>query len=76
MSYESILLVYEFVLRDKFAQRRAALIDWTMLMHAGGIERSLSQWTELLPRAGLKIVKIWSPEGEGESVIEAKLKEA
>ena len=73
MGEESVVLLHEFVLRDRNAQRRASLIDWTMLMHAGGLERTHSHWSDLLRSVGLEMVKVWPPRNtDGKSVIEAR----
>lgn len=74
MSKTSRLVIAEWIVRDQNAQQQACFTDWTMLMTTSGIERSLPQWTALLGGAGLRIVKVWFPREEGQSVIEAMLK--
>lgn len=50
-----------------------ALQDLNM-MSFGGMERTESQWTELITSAGLRLKKIWKGEGGPRySVIEAVL---
>ena len=53
---------------------QGASLDIMMMTLHAGIERSLSQWHNLLDSIGLRIVKVWPSEGFRESVIEAKLK--
>ena len=45
--------------------------DFNMMSICAGMERTQTQWEELLASAGLKIEKIWTGPGETESIIEA-----
>ena len=48
--------------------------DMNMLALLGSMERSEKQWHELIRKAGLDLVKIWTKEARYESVIEVRLK--
>ena len=48
--------------------------DMNMLAMLGSMERSEKQWHELVKKAGLVIVKIWTKEARYESVIEVELR--
>ena len=69
----SKLLIEDLVLPDRDADMRQASVDMTMYFMPEGIERTTSQWKDLLERAGLQIIKIWSDRSGMESVIEAEL---
>ena len=53
---------------------RMALNDLVM-MSFGGMERTESQWQDMLLEVGLEIKNIWRKDGKNLSVIEAKLRE-
>lgn len=72
MGLGSRILINELVLPDQGCERRMAMNDMVMLSF-GGMERSKSQWLELLGDVGLSIKKIWRKEGENLAVIEAVL---
>ncbi|KAL8777972.1 MAG: hypothetical protein Q9213_007624 [Squamulea squamosa] len=69
----SKLLINEFVVDNVGASDFIVAIDLVMMGMSGGMERTMSQWTTLLASAGLRIEKIWTLNGETESVIEAVL---
>ncbi|MCJ1264909.1 hypothetical protein MMC22_004784 [Lobaria immixta] len=69
----SRLLIEDLVLPDRGADMRQASLDMTMYFMPEGIERTAGQWKDLLERAGLQIIKIWSDGSGMESVIEAEL---
>ncbi|PYH73050.1 O-methyltransferase [Aspergillus vadensis CBS 113365] len=71
----SKLIIEEFVLADKECAMLPAMWDWEMLIFCNSMERTASQWTKVLDSAGFRIVKIWAPPGDGQSIIEAELKE-
>lgn len=50
-----------------------AMMDLNMLTLCSGMERTESQWRELVGQAGLRIVNIWRPEGDSEGIIEIEL---
>ena len=67
----SKILISDIVLPDKGATSFPTESDIGMLSLFGSMERSTSQWQNLLERAGFKVVKIF--HGLPESVIEAEL---
>ncbi|KAF3013721.1 hypothetical protein E8E14_005703 [Neopestalotiopsis sp. 37M] len=77
MSKDSILLINDYVLPESNVGIRAVNMDIAMLVILSGIERTESQWTQLVESAGLVITKIWyadEKKNEGsEAVIEIRL---
>ncbi|KAL8936525.1 MAG: hypothetical protein Q9216_004888 [Gyalolechia sp. 2 TL-2023] len=69
----SRLLINEWVLSDMNSSLLPAVMDINMMCLFAGTERTRSQWDALLSSAGLKIVKLWGPGQESESLIEAVL---
>ena len=67
----SKLLLNELILPDRDCPLSPAGMDLNMLAMHAGMERTQSQWRELLGSAGFEIVNFWPPPGEGEGVIEA-----
>jgi hypothetical protein len=55
----SKILISDVVLPDKGATSWPTESDIMMMSLLSAMERSASQWQNLLERAGLKIVKIW-----------------
>ena len=72
MSPESSLLIDDWVLPDVGAPVAGGTYDLMMLMLLSGMERSESQWKDLLHSVGLEVKEIWRKDGVGEGVIEAK----
>ena len=54
----SRLLIKEFVLPDVGAGFSESMVDLIMMQVCDGMERTESQWHELLGKTGFKIVKI------------------
>ena len=69
----SRLILNEWVLPDIGAKPIEALADIQMLFAFGAMERTKSQWQDLLKKAGLKLIKVGLPEKHGEGVVEAEL---
>lgn len=69
----SKLYLNEWILPDVGCPLFQATMDIQMMMNFGSMERTQSQWKELLHRAGLKLVKFWQSPGFGESIVEAEL---
>lgn len=67
----SKLLINEYVLPDVGVPLYPALLDINMMALLSGMERTETQWKELLASVGLRIVKIWSIGHEDEALIEA-----
>lgn len=68
----STLLIDEKVLADTGVSLEQSQMDILMWLHCSGKERTEQEWRMLCEAVGLEIVKIWSEDGVGESVIEAK----
>ena len=75
MTERSTVLINDVVLGDTDERLRRADMDMLMLFLTNGMERTLTQWTDLLASVSppLKLVKIWSALGDQQSVIEAVL---
>ena len=72
MDSNSEIWIDELVVPDIGATQAQANWDLTMLTCVAGMERSRSQWVELLDEAGLTIRKLWTVDaGRGESVLVA-----
>ena len=59
MDQDSILLLDEKVLPDQGLSTVVAGLDLSMLMFLAGMERSETQWRELVGFVGLSIKKVW-----------------
>jgi hypothetical protein len=77
MTSTSRLLINELVLADTNESLLRVEMDMLMLFLCNGMERTKSQWEELLVMVDppLRIVNVWSVEGDEQSVIEACLAE-
>jgi len=69
----SKLLINENVIPDTDAQWEATALDIMMLTLLSSRERTRENWQDLLTRAGLRIVKIWTARNGAESLIECEL---
>jgi hypothetical protein len=68
----SKLIILDNVLPDVGATELQARLDLTMMTINSGMERSAQQFTDLLQRAGFKVVKTWSyPDRDG--IVEAEV---
>lgn len=67
----SQLLINEWVLPDVGVPLYPALLDINMMALFSGMQRTQTQWKNLLESVGLKIVKFWSNGPEVEGLIEA-----
>lgn len=67
----SKLLIFEWILPDVGTPLYPALLDINMLALLSGMERTETQWTELLSSVELEIVKFWMIDSETEGLIEA-----
>ena len=70
----SKLLIYDLVLPDHHASTMQCVHDLAMMTINGGKTRSRSQWTELLKKAGLEVVKIWIDDEDADGIIEVERK--
>ncbi|KAK5994190.1 O-methyltransferase asqD [Cladobotryum mycophilum] len=70
----SKLLIHEMILPEQGAATFYSMLDMTMMSFNSGMERSKRLWTELIDKAGLKVVKFWSaPEEGADGIIEVIL---
>lgn len=69
----SRLLINEWCLGDCGSSVYATLLDINMMAVCAGMERTETQWRDLLGSSGLRISKIWSESQDAESLIEAVL---
>ncbi|CEJ62264.1 hypothetical protein PMG11_10767 [Penicillium brasilianum] len=67
----SRILIVDFVLSDTNAPLLQASLDIQMMSIGAGVERSKTQWRDLLHSVGLEISGIWNQSPGMESVIEA-----
>jgi demethylsterigmatocystin 6-O-methyltransferase len=71
MGAESVLLVDELVLPDRGGPWDTAQLDMVMLSLLAALERTHTQWIQLIERAGLRITKVYNyVTGGTDSVIE------
>lgn len=71
----SRLIIRDFILPDRDAPLLGSCNDLLMMVLLAGMERTESQWKELLNDVGLEIVGFWIPMKGGEGVIEAVKRE-
>ncbi|KAI9739069.1 MAG: hypothetical protein M1834_007281 [Cirrosporium novae-zelandiae] len=71
----SKLIIEEFVLPDEKCPELSAMWDLIVMNFISGMERSETQWKHLLESAGLKVMKVWRPPGDGQGIIEAELQD-
>ena len=69
----SKLLLFEWILPDTAVPLYPALLDINMIALLSGMERTKTQWTEMLASAGLKVVKFHVIDFETEGLVEAVL---
>ena len=69
----SKILISEYILGDGKTRGFPAALDVQMMALHAGMERSESQWRDLLAGVGLRISGIWQKIEGGEGVIEAVL---
>lgn len=73
MDEDSRILIADMVLPDIGCNRDLASQDVNM-MSLGGMERSETQWKQLLESSGLEMRKVWSNEdGPKHAIVEAAL---
>lgn len=69
----SKIVVANIVLPEMNVPIRQSGLDMAMLLLHSGQQRSASEFTRLFEEAGLEIVKIWYPPGDGDGIVEAIL---
>ena len=55
----SKLLIHEMIVPEKGASTFHVMLDMTMMAFNAGLERTETQWRELLSIADFQVVKIW-----------------
>jgi hypothetical protein len=70
----SKLLIHDLILPDDHPNALQCMYDMAMLSFNGGKERSRSQWTRLLEKAGFEVVKLWVDDENADGIIEAERK--
>ena len=63
MGPESVLLIEENVLPEEGMSLESGCGDLIMMVCFASMERRLLQWKDLLNKAGLRLEKMWKPEG-------------
>lgn len=72
----SKLIIRELILPEGKCDKTSAVFDLAMMAFNAGMERTGTQWRELLGQAGFQNVKVWTaPEVGADGVIEAMLEE-
>lgn len=70
----SKLLIHELLVPETGADTFAAVYDLVMMAFQAGMERTESQWRQLIEKAGLKVVKFWQPPEPGaDGIVEVML---
>jgi len=69
----SKLIVGNIVLPDQDVPLRNSGLDIAMLFLHSGSQRSESEWRELIEGAGFKVIRVWTPPGDGDGIIEAEV---
>ncbi|KAM3416030.1 hypothetical protein BST61_g9516 [Cercospora zeina] len=69
----SKLLIHDLVLPDQGASQFQAAFDMVMMTFNAGMERSRTQWEELLRKAGLRVEGVWYGEGgaDADGIVQA-----
>lgn len=68
----SKLLLHEMLVPERGAPTFHAVLDMTMMVFNAGMERTESQFQNLLERAGFKVAKFWpAPEQGADGIVEA-----
>lgn len=70
----SKLLIHDLIVPELGADKFTAVFDLVMMAFNAGMERTETQWRDLLNKAGLKVIKTWPPpEAGADGIIEAML---
>ena len=71
-AYSKVLIV-NMIIPEENVPLGAGRMDMAMLFLHSGSQRSAREWRDLVDHAGLKVVKLWYPPGEGDGVVEVEL---
>ncbi|ROV88726.1 hypothetical protein VMCG_10045 [Cytospora schulzeri] len=69
----SYLVINDFILPDKDCPLISSLWDMQMMLVMAAMERSDTQWRDLMNKAGLQIEGLYQPPGDGQGIIVATL---
>lgn len=69
----SKILIQEMVVPDRGAHWQLTSLDWELMTHFGGHERTESEWRNLIESAGLKVSGIYKHPQSQDSLIEVEL---
>lgn len=67
----SRLLVHDHVMPEKDGHPHATAYDLTMMALLAGVERTETQWRDLLSSVGYRVVKVWQSPLAAQAIIEA-----
>lgn len=71
----SKLLIHDLIVPEKGADKFTAVFDLVMMAFNAGMERTETQWRQLLEKAGFEVIKAWPPQQAGaDGIIEVMLK--
>ncbi|KAL4754408.1 hypothetical protein BDW72DRAFT_200879 [Aspergillus terricola var. indicus] len=70
MGPDSRILIVDFVLPDMDTPLFQASLDIQMMCLGSGVERSRSEWADLLAKVGLEIRGVWNASPAQESILE------
>jgi hypothetical protein len=68
----SKILIEEFILQDENAGLFHSMVDMILMVFGPGIVRTETRWTAILKSVGLTVNKIFHPDSDGPSIIEAE----
>ena len=68
----SKLIIGNIILPEENVPLRNSGLDIAMLFLHSGSQRSEHEWRELIEGAGLKVVKVWYPPGDGDGIVEVE----
>lgn len=70
----SRLLIHDLIIPEQNADRFSGVFDLVLMAFSCGVERTGTQWRELLGKAGFGVVKVWhAPEPGADGLVEAML---
>ena len=69
----SKVLINENVIPSMNAHYEMTSLDLMMMANLASMERTTAQWVKIIESVGLRVIKIWSPYRNVESLIECEL---
>lgn len=73
MKNSSVLIIEEFIIPDMNCHLLPAMWDMEMIAFMSAMERTKTQWRQLLKAANLDIVGMYDPPGDGTGIIVSRL---